>query len=155
MTHNSDSPLVLGVDIGTRTVRVGVFDSTGELICLESASYEFHQSGSGWAEQDPHKVWKATVEALRRTSDKNTAIVKRIVALSISGTAVTLVSCDGAGSPLESAMLWMDIRARREAQEISESKSDWLDYTGGQVSAEWMLPMSLRQITTTTLQPLS
>ena len=51
--------------------------------------------------------------------------------------------CDEEGRPLRSALLWMDQRASREAEEISATGDPVLRYVSGRVSPEWMLPKAL------------
>ena len=45
--------------------------------------------------------------------------------------------------PLGPSLLWMDTRAADEAAEITRTRHPVLQYTGGQVSPEWMLPKTL------------
>ena len=47
------------------------------------------------------------------------------------------------GGPLRAALLWMDQRAFREADEISATGDPVLRYVSGRVSPEWMLPKAL------------
>ena len=142
MTQDS-LPLVIGLDIGTRTARAGIFTPKGDLLSRGIASYDFQQPRPGWAEQDPIAVLQASQQAIRHALDQLPVDSTRIVGLAISGTAVTLVTCDQNGDPLAPALLWMDTRAHHEAKEISEIDSEWLRYTGGCVSPEWMLPKAL------------
>jgi sugar (pentulose or hexulose) kinase len=44
---------VIGVDVGTEGVRVGVFDLNGAPIAFASEPYELRHPRPGWAEQDP------------------------------------------------------------------------------------------------------
>ena len=54
-----------------------------------------------------------------------------------------MVACDVDGQPLRPALLWMDQRAFREADEISATGDPILRYVSGRVSPEWMLPKAL------------
>ena len=51
------------------------------------------------------------------------------------------LDCDG--EPLRPALLWMDQRAFREADEISATGDPVLRFVSGRVSPEWMLPKAL------------
>src|SRR5262249_59017430 len=47
------------------------------------------------------------------------------------------------GTPVRPALLWMDQRSYREAEEISATRDPSLRYVSGVVSPEWMLPKAL------------
>ncbi len=70
----------------------------------------------------------------------NGATVARYTALSFAGTSCTVVLADGEGRPLRPALLWMDVRASREAQDIAGTGDLALKYSGyDRGSAEWLL----------------
>ena len=68
---------------------------------------------------------------------------EQVAGIGLDCTACTVVPCDEAGRPLRSALLWMDQRASREAEEISATGDPVLRYVSGRVSPEWMLPKAL------------
>src|SRR5262249_43410583 len=55
----------------------------------------------------------------------------------------TVLPCRRDGTPLRRALLWMDQRAVREAEEITATSDPTLRYVSGIVSPEWMLPKAL------------
>ncbi|MDD3705514.1 MAG: FGGY-family carbohydrate kinase, partial [Clostridiaceae bacterium] len=55
----------------------------------------------------------------------------------------TVLPVDENGAPLHKALIWMDIRAVKEAEEITATRHKYLKYSGGWVSPEWMLPKAL------------
>ena len=57
----------------------------------------------------------------------------------MDSTSCTVVALDGDFQPLRNALLWMDVRAFKQAERIAACGSDSLRYNGfGSVSAEWM-----------------
>ena len=58
--------VVMGVDLGTESARVGFFSLQGELIASEAVGYETYFPAPGYAEQDPLKWWECMGEASRR-----------------------------------------------------------------------------------------
>ena len=116
----------------------------GELVSFTSVDYPFMQPSQGWAEQNGEDVWRALVKALRQCiRSSNLGVEKQIKAVCIVGTAVSMIASDKNGKLLMPAIMWMDTRATREAEELSSAQSDWLKLTGGKLSPEWMLPKSL------------
>ena len=67
----------------------------------------------------------------------------QVIGIGLDCTACTVVACDRAARPLRPALLWMDQRSFREADEISATGDPVLRYVSGRVSPEWMLPKAL------------
>ena len=129
---------VLGIDAGTESIRTGVYDKTGRCAGFGVSENKNIHLHPGWGEQNIDQWNKALVESIRsaiKTSGIDPASVKGI---GLDGTSCTVVFLDKAGKPLRDAVMWMDIRAAAEAEEIAQSGDDALKYTGfGNVSAEW------------------
>ncbi|HEY4815168.1 MAG TPA: FGGY family carbohydrate kinase, partial [Chthoniobacterales bacterium] len=56
---------LLGIDLGTSSVKVVVYSTTGKILGLGSAEYPILTPQPGWAEQDPEHWWSAAVHAGR------------------------------------------------------------------------------------------
>jgi ribulose kinase len=134
-------PCVLGIDVGTESVRAVLFDKRGHSHGESSAGYATLFVRPGWVEQRPQEIWDALLIALRRLVE--TVPEADIMGCSLASTAVTVVSVDGEGNAFGPAILWMDTRASAEAAEINAIGHPALWYTGHAVSPEWMLPKAL------------
>ena len=55
-----ENPLVLTIDFGTQSVRVGLVNKQGEIVALERVKYEpaYFSPKPGYAEQDPEFYFK-------------------------------------------------------------------------------------------------
>ena len=131
---------LLGVDVGTESVRALVVDEQGRRLAAADAPLHTAFPQAGWAEQDPEQVWRACAAAIREAIAQ---VAQPIAGCALATTSVTLVTADAAGAPTGPAILWMDTRAAREADEVTATSHPALWYTGGRVSAEWMLPKAL------------
>ena len=58
-------PYFMGIDGGTESVRVGVFDQEGTPIGFASSTYALKHPHPGWAEQEPADWWSSLVRAVR------------------------------------------------------------------------------------------
>ncbi len=96
-----------------------------------------------WAEQQPLEWWSAAGEAVRLALAQGRRRPEQVAGIGLDCTACTVVACDAGGQPLRPALLWMDQRAFREADEISDTGDPILRYVSGRVSPEWMLPKAL------------
>jgi FGGY-family pentulose kinase len=132
-------PYVLGIDFGTESVRVGVFDPAGEPRVFASHAYPLRHPHPGWAEQRPEEWWPALVAATRRAVAESGIAAEEIVGLGADCTSCTVVALDERFRPLRPAIIWMDVRAAGQAWRIAASGHPALKYNGyGNVSAEWM-----------------
>ncbi len=137
----SAETVLLGIDLGTESARAVLFDVTGRQRGQGSRSYSTRFPQTGWAEQDPYEIWTALINAVREAL--LSCPEAQVIGCSIATTAVTVLPVDMVGNPLGPAILWMDTRAAREADEINATEHNVLQYTGGRVSPEWMLPKAL------------
>lgn len=130
---------VIGIDGGTESIRVGLFDLSGNLVLARQKTYETYFPQSGWAEQNPEDWWTALRTAMAELLKDSGAAPEAIKGIALDATCCTVVFLDEMMNPLRRALLWMDVRAGREAQFIGESGHAALKYNGnGNVSAEWM-----------------
>jgi xylulokinase len=101
-------PALLGIDLGTSSVKVVVLDLEGRMLASASAAYPVENPRPGWAESDPGLWWRAVVTAVREAAAGAAAAP---VAIGFSGQMHGLVATGSDGTPLRPAMLWSDSRA--------------------------------------------
>lgn len=136
----TDDRALLGIDVGTESVRALIVDAAGTRLASAAAPIRTSFPRPDWAEQDAEEVWAALVQATREAGGSARVPV---AALALATTSVTLVTSDEQGTPTGPAILWMDTRAAGEADEITRTAHPSLWYTGGRVSPEWLLPKAL------------
>ena len=61
---------LLGIDLGTSSVKVVVFSADGSIRGIGSAEYPILTPSVGYAEQEPEDWWRATVVAVRQAMEK-------------------------------------------------------------------------------------
>ena len=132
-------PYLLGIDGGTESLRVGIFDLEGRCIAFAFEPYPVYFPCPGFAEQDPEDWWKSFKRALSKVLNQSKINPKEIEAIGTDATSCTVVFTDKNGNPLRKAILWMDVRASKEAKFIASTNDSALKYNGwSNVSAEWM-----------------
>jgi FGGY-family pentulose kinase len=139
----SVQPRLLGIDVGTQSLRAAVIDARGRTLAHASAPIETLYPKPSWAEQEPRHWWKAAQQAIAEAMRLSESNPSEIAGIGLDCTACTVVACDLAGEPIHPALLWMDQRSFREADDISATKDPALRYVSGRVSPEWMLPKAL------------
>ena len=135
----AEGPYLIGIDGGTESVRVGVFDRKGTPVVFSSKEYSTEYPRPGWAEQDPDEWWSCFTAAVREAINESGVAADDIVGISHDCTSCTVVVLDEQDRHLRPAILWMDVRAADQARRLGETGDRALKYNGfGPVSAEWM-----------------
>jgi FGGY-family pentulose kinase len=129
---------LIGIDVGTQSVRSCLFDLAGTVVASASRPLTTTFPRPAWAEQDPEDWWRGAVETVREILRLSKVDPQEIAALSYDCTACTVVALTADGKPLRPALLWMDERAYEEADEVSATGHEILRYCGGKVSPQWM-----------------
>lgn len=140
--------LVMGVDAGTESLRVGLFDFDGNLKCSASMPYSTSFPKIGYAEQNPDDWWINLGMCSKKLLLEGGVNPKRVKAISLDCTCCSVVALDSAGRPLRPCLLWMDGRSSDQCSRImSLAEGDpFLSINSGgkgPLSAEWMLPKAL------------
>lgn len=138
------SACLMGIDFGTSGVRVAIIDSYGMVLAQKEEMYKTFYPKVGWAEQKPADWWNAFSIALKEClSHLDSKQKKEIIACCVCATSSTALPVDEGGNPLGDAILWMDSRAVDEVNLINATKHPVLQYCGGDVSVEWLIPKAL------------
>lgn len=107
--------LLLGIDIGTSSVKVSVVDANSQKT-VASAQYPDTESPilapqPGWAEQDPEMWWQHAQHALSRCNQTKTYNPLDIEAIGISYQMHGLVVVNKNKQVLRNSIIWCDSRA--------------------------------------------
>jgi FGGY-family pentulose kinase len=138
-----NSPLFLGLDVGTQSVRAALFDLRGNCGGFATSPLDTTHPHPSWAEQDPAQWWQAARAAVPEALARAGASADAVAGVGLDCTACTVLPCRADGTPPRPALLWMDQRSFREAEEISATGDPSLRWVSGVVSPEWMLPKAL------------
>ena len=57
--------LIVGLDIGTTSIKAIVFDPQGQTVAQASLRTPTHYPRPGWAYFEPEELWQTTVQTLR------------------------------------------------------------------------------------------
>ncbi len=137
---------VIGVDGGTEGLRAAIFDLQGSPVAFAAIPYPTRFPQPSWAEQDPADWWQALGTSVRQALATAGLSSGDIAAIALDTTCCSVVALDAAGRALRPALIWMDVRAAREAARVAASGDPALAVNGaghGPVSAEWMIPKAL------------
>jgi len=111
---------LLGIDLGTSSVKVLLATETGQILGWGSAEYPIYRPQPDWAEQHPDDWWWATVTAVRQALASVQDTPVSILAVGLSGQMHGTVLLDEADQVLAPAVIWPDQRSQRQVQEITD-----------------------------------
>ncbi len=103
--------MLLGIDLGTSSVKALLLDAEGRVVFEASSSYPVLSVQPGWAETNPDDWWSATLQAVRQAVGNH---ANDVTAISFSGQMHGVVLTSDAGEPLRNAILWADTRSTEQ-----------------------------------------
>ncbi len=133
----------LGIDVGTQSLTSGIFDIYGNPLSFAVQEYKTFYPKVSWAEQDPADWWQAAKTTVKKCLKESKVDPQNVVAVSMDATSCTILPVKNNGVPLSNAILWMDLRAVKEAEVVTKTKHPIMKYVGGIESAEWMIPKAM------------
>ncbi len=123
--------LLLGVDIGTSSIKVSVINAQTRQV-LVTVQYPETESAiialqPGWAEQSPEMWWDHVQQAIRKAHGSNRYNPRDISAIGIAYQMHGLVLVDKDQQVLRNAIIWCDSRAvaigEKALQSIGETRA--------------------------------
>lgn len=115
---------VLGLDLGTSSIKTVLFDQNGKEVAQRSVEYPVYQPHNGWSEQDPDDWYEAGVTTIRYCLDISGVAGEDVVAIGIAGQMMGAVLLDSKGQPLRRAILWNDARTSEAAESVRKLIGD-------------------------------
>lgn len=107
--------LLLGIDIGTSSIKVSVVDAqtqrTLTTVQFPESEREIKSVKQGWAEQHPTQWWSDTKHAIAKAHATSSYDPKDIGAIGIAYQMHGLITVDAKKKPLRDAIIWCDSRA--------------------------------------------
>lgn len=133
-------PHVLGIDLGTSSLKALVLADDGAVRVAPARDYPIRVPHPGWAEQDPEEWWEAACAAIRDLLAGGIA-PGDVAALAVGGQMHGTGLLDAAGTPVRPAIIWPDSRAAAEAARAEAALAAWglVARLGGGVSTGFML----------------
>jgi len=113
---------ILAIDLGTTIVKFGLYDSCLSEICNHSLKYDL-DINSNFIEFDAEKYWNTCKQGILELLLKSKIGPKRVISISLSSQAETLVVLGSNGKPLIKAISWLDSRSSNECRILKDNFS--------------------------------
>jgi L-ribulokinase len=135
--------IVAGVDFGTLSVRVSLFDSGVGRLSFGVGDYPLHRRSEDpdYATQSHEDQMQALVAAMRLAIERAGIDGRDIQAMAIDTTGSSVIPVGKGMAPVGDYYLWCDHRAWQEAALITkiahETELPAIEWCGGTYSSEW------------------
>ncbi|WP_066068129.1 gluconokinase [Neobacillus soli] len=109
---------VIGLDIGTTSVKACVFNLHGKLVADVEKMINSAYPRQGWVEQNPIEIEQSAIVATREAIEKAAIEKNEIVSLGFSAAMHSLLCVNDKGTPISPALIWADGRSYKQAEDI-------------------------------------
>jgi FGGY-family pentulose kinase len=138
----------LGVDVGTASVRAGLFDRAGVRLGLGVEPIELFRPAEDFVEQSSDDIWRACGVAIRAALAEAGVPPSAVGGVGFDATCSLValgegdapVSVSPTGKNAQNVIVWMDHRASGQAARINQAGHEVLRYVGGRISPEMQVP---------------
>lgn len=111
---------LLGIDVGTTSIKVSIFSETGEWVASQSREYPILIPEPGYAEQDPQAWWCGFLSACQTLRSEHPEAYNSVVGVGLCGQMHTQVYLDEHKQVIRPAITWMDQRSSAIVNRIKE-----------------------------------
>ena len=119
MNKLADTPLVLGIDVGTTGTKCTFYDLNGRPAASEYQEYAMIHPREGWVEEDPDSWWAAVARNVGLCIRRDGIDPARVAGIGVSCTN-SFIPLDADGNALHNAILQLDQRAAAEVEWLRE-----------------------------------
>ena len=112
---------LLGLDVGTSSLKTAIIDENGRMISKATVEYEPMFLQPGWQEISASEIWNAIMTGLKEMITEGGVDPARISGIGISCLCPGLVALGENGEVLQDPIIYSDRRSVEEAEIIKQS----------------------------------
>ncbi len=112
---------LLGIDVGTSSVKTVLLDQSGKVVATASPEHSFSTPKPLWAESNPEDWWKGTITGIKQVLGDAKITADKIEGVGLTGQMHGLVLLDRGGEVLRPCIMWNDQRTAAQCKAISQS----------------------------------
>src|SRR5450830_155231 len=112
--------IFMGVDLGTSSLKAGVFDSDGKEVGFSSMENSIICSSPGMAELNPKIIFQSFLDVVKQCIEKPKISTGNLEAICLSTQMHSVIAIDSRGNCITNAIIWADTRAKNQAESLKE-----------------------------------
>jgi xylulokinase len=117
-------PCVIGIDVGSQSVKSVLVDDEGTALATASAPCAMSHPAGGWAEQDPEHWEQALAQTVREVREQAGVGREDVAMLGLACQVDGLVAMDERLRPLRPGVIWLDRRATRQSDALAAAAGE-------------------------------
>lgn len=136
---------VIGIDIGTTSVKTILLSAEGNIVDEDTQEHNLLSLHPGWAEEDANVWWSDTIKTLKKLSSRNPDKMNNVKGLGVSGMVPAIVILDAQGEPLRKTIQQNDARAVEQIEVVKNNLDQEIlfDHVGGYTNQQHVIPRLL------------
>ena len=116
----TDSPLIIGVDIGTTSAKAILFTPQGQVVAQHAMGYPLISPEPAIQEQDPDTILDAVTESIGQIITQSQVPPQTLAGICFSAAMHSLIAVDDRGRPLTRSITWADRRSEPWVDKICQ-----------------------------------
>ncbi|MBO4355549.1 MAG: xylulokinase [Clostridia bacterium] len=135
--------LLIGIDIGTSSVKVALFDKTGKTLSSFTEDYPVYYPKKGYAEHSPDEWYDAVCKCTKKLSEQFD--LSKVAGVGIDGQGWSCIPVSKDGTVLSNTPIWFDTRATKEIETIKATVAEekLFELCGNPLSPSYVTPKIL------------
>nr|WP_162880657.1 gluconokinase [Paraliobacillus sediminis] len=113
--------LVMGLDMGTTSVKAIIFDLDGNLVEEAEKMITSYYPKPDWVEQDPIEIERQSLAAIKEVVTKADVNKNELLGVGISCAMHSLICVDEGNQPLSQMIIWADGRSNEQAEALNKT----------------------------------
>lgn len=136
---------VLGIDIGTTSVKAVLISSVGKIIAEANRAHDLMSPHANWAEEDADIWWENTILAVQDLENQKPEELQQVCCIGCSGMVPAIVMLDENGRPIRNTIQQNDARAIKQIADVANAidQDELYARTGGRTNQQHILPRLL------------
>ncbi|HEX2035348.1 MAG TPA: FGGY family carbohydrate kinase, partial [Chloroflexota bacterium] len=113
-----DGPLLAGLDLGTTSIKAGVYGPDGRSLAQASVATPVAHPRPGWATHEAEAIWQCAAAVLRQATAQLKAQgldPRRVAGVAVASMGEAGVLLDAQGRPCSEVIAWYDGRTQDQA----------------------------------------
>jgi xylulokinase len=133
---------LLGIDIGTSSVKATIIDPDGGVIVQSSREHSLYSPNPGWAEEAPQDWWSNTIHVIQDCLAHPDISSDQIVGIGTTGMVPAIILLDSQKKPVRPSIQQNDARTAQEIIEFQQEfdQDRFFNLTGSSLSQQSVGP---------------
>jgi len=114
--------LVIGLDIGTTSVKAVVFELNGKVLTEAEQMITSYYPQQGWVEQNPDEIEQSAVIAIREAIEQANIQSDELLTIGFSAAMHSIICIGENNQLLSQALIWADGRSSEQANKLMKTE---------------------------------